>query len=129
MAKADYDRGLEIRKEVLGEEYVERALKNVTDLDREFQQLMTDVCWGQTWGRPGLTLKQRSLINLCLLAALNRPQEFATHFRGALNNGCTLDELRETFIQIAIYAGFPAGNEAFRIGKQVLAELQASQKT
>lgn len=124
MTSDAYETGLRIRREVLGTEYVDRALANATDFDRPFQELMTAVCWGQTWGREGLSRKQRSLNNLCLLAALNRPTEFATHFRAAIGNGCSIEELRETLIQISTYAGVPAGVEAFRIAKQVLAELE-----
>jgi len=105
---------------VLGEDYVTRAFANADSFNLEFQQLVTEYCWGEIWGRSVLTDKQRSLNNLCLLAALNRPEEFKTHFRGALRNGCTLDELRDTLIQITIYAGIPAGVEAFRLGRQVL---------
>ncbi|MFO0996733.1 MAG: carboxymuconolactone decarboxylase family protein [Alphaproteobacteria bacterium] len=122
MANELYEKGLKIRKEVLGEAYVERALKNVDDFNREFQELVTGYCWGGIWGRPGLSRKQRSLNNLCMLAALNRPHEFEIHFKGALNNGCTLEEIRETLMQIAIYCGIPAGVEAFRIGRKVLQE-------
>jgi 4-carboxymuconolactone decarboxylase len=115
-----FEVGLEARKRVLGGEYVERAFANADSFNLEFQKLVTEYCWGAVWGRPALTDRQRSLNNLCLLAALNRPEEFKTHFRGALRNGCTLDELRDTLIQITIYAGIPAGVEAFRLGRQVL---------
>ena len=117
-----FDRGLKIRREVLGDAYVDNALNSATDFTRDFQELVTEYCWGASWGRDGLSRKQRSLNNLCLLAALNRPGEFETHFRAALGNGCTLDELRETLIQVAVYAGIPAGVEAFRIASKVLAE-------
>jgi len=117
-----YDRGLKIRREVLGDAYVDSALNNATDFTRDFQELVTEYCWGASWGRDGLSRRQRSLNNLCLLAALNRQTEFETHFRAALGNGCTLDELRETLIQVAVYAGIPAGVEAFRIASKVLAE-------
>jgi len=115
-----FEVGLEARKRVLGDEYVERAFANADSFNLEFQKLVTEYCWGEVWGRTTLTDRQRSLNNLCLLAALNRPEEFKTHFRGALRNGCTLDELRDTLIQITIYAGIPAGVEAFRLGRQVL---------
>jgi 4-carboxymuconolactone decarboxylase len=115
-----FEVGLEARKRVLGDEYVERAFTNADSFNLEFQKLVTEYCWGEVWGRTTLTDRQRSLNNLCLLAALNRPEEFKTHFRGALRNGCTLDELRDTLIQITIYAGIPAGVEAFRLGRQVL---------
>ena len=114
--------GMEIRRQVLGDAYVDRALEGVDEFNRDFQELVTEYCWGGIWGRPGLSHRQRSLNNLCLLAALNRPHEFETHFRGALRNGCTLDELRETLLQIAVYAGIPAGVDAFRIARRVLAE-------
>ena len=118
-----YNMGLEIRRKVLGDDYVDNALKNVDDFNQDFQRLVTEYCWGASWGREGLSHRQRSLNVLCLLAALNRPHEFEIHFRGALHNGCSIDELRETLIQIAIYAGIPAGVEAFRIGRKVLAEV------
>lgn len=122
MGNDTHELGMKIRRQVLGDEYVDRAMRSADDFSAEFQRIVTDYCWGQTWGRPGLSFRQRSLNNLCLLAALNRGQEFETHFRGALRNGCTLDELRETLIQIATYAGIPAGVEAFRIARKVLAE-------
>ena len=112
--------GLEARRRVLGEEYVERAFPGADSFNRELQELLTEYCWGAVWGRSALDDRQRSLNNLCLLAALNRPEEFKTHFRGALRNGCTLDELRDTLIQVTVYAGVPAGVEAFRLARQVL---------
>jgi 4-carboxymuconolactone decarboxylase len=114
--------GMEMRRKVLGDAYVDRALEGTDEFNREFQEMVTEYCWGGIWGRPGLTHRQRSLNNLCLLAALNRPLEFETHFRGALRNGCTLDELRETLLQIAVYVGIPAGVDAFRIARRILAE-------
>jgi 4-carboxymuconolactone decarboxylase len=115
-----YDVGLEARRRVLGEEYVTRAMSTADSFNHELQQLVTEYCWGGVWGRSALTDRQRSLNNLCLLAALNRPEEFMTHFRGALRNGCTLDELRDTLLQITVYAGVPAGVEAFRLARRVL---------
>jgi 4-carboxymuconolactone decarboxylase len=122
MTSEDYERGLSIRREVLGDEYVDAAMQNVDDFNREFQQLITEYCWGRVWGRSGLTRKQRSLNNLCMLAALNRGHEFEIHLRGALRNGCSLDEIRETLMQVTIYCGVPAGVEAFRIARRVLSE-------
>jgi 4-carboxymuconolactone decarboxylase len=122
LTDARYEQGLEARKRVLGDEYVERALENATDFDRDFQRFVTEYCWGSVWTGEALSDRQRSLNNLCLLAALNRAEEFELHFRGALRNGCTRDELRETLVQIAVYAGIPAGVEAFRIARRVLAE-------
>ena len=122
MASELYEKGMKVRREVLGDDYVERALANVDDFTREFQQMVTEHAWGAIWTRPGLAKKQRSLINLAMLAALNRPEEFELHFRGALKNGCTLEELKETLLQIAVYCGMPAGVAAFRIARKVLEE-------
>ena len=122
MASELFERGLEIRKQVLGETYVQNALANVDDFNRDFQTMLTENCWGGIWGRSGLSKKQRSLNNLCMLAALNRSQEFESHFRGALRNGCSVEELRETLLQISVYCGMPAGVEAFRVARRVLAE-------
>ena len=121
-----YERGLEARRRVVGAEYVEQQLAAAGELDRDFQRMVTEYCWGEVWTGTALSDKQRSLQNLCLLAALNRPTEFETHCRGALRNGVTIDELRETLTQIAVYAGIPAGMEAFRIARRVLAEHDAA---
>ena len=124
MPSDKFERGLKVRREVLGDEYVDRALANADDFSRDFQEMVTETAWG-TWARDGLERKQRSLNVLCILAALNRPQEFELHLRGALRNGCSMDELRETFMQIAAYVGAPAGVEAFRIARRVFAEEDA----
>src|ERR1700737_1437095 len=102
MASELYDKGMKIRRAVLGDDYVDRALASVDDFNREFQQMVTEHAWGAIWARPGLAKKQRSLINLAMLAALNRPEEFELHFRGALKNGCTREELKETLLQIGV---------------------------
>jgi 4-carboxymuconolactone decarboxylase len=120
--QARYDSGLEVRRRVIGSEYVDRALAATTDFDAEWQRVLTEFCWGTVWTGEALSDRQRSLNNLCLLAALNKRDEFKLHFRGALNNGCSMEELRETLIQIAVYAGVPAGVEAFRLAREVLAE-------
>jgi 4-carboxymuconolactone decarboxylase len=117
-----YEEGLKVRREVLGEDYVDTALAGADDFNRDFQRLVTEYCWGEVWTGTALDRKQRSLNNLCLLAALGRNDEFVLHVRGALRNGCTIDELRETLVQIAVYAGIPAGVEAFRLTRGVLAE-------
>ena len=122
MDKALYDKGLGIRKQVLGDDYVNRNTNTATDFNRHFQEMVTEYAWGGVWGDEVLEKKTRSLINLAMLAALGRGVEFELHFRGALNNGCTLDELRSTLEQIAIYCGMPAGVEAFRIARKVLDE-------
>jgi len=117
-----YDKGMAIRRKVLGDEYVDRASANIDDFNRDFQRMVTEFCWGGVWGREGLSHKQRSLNNLCMLAALNRPHELEVHVRGALRNGCTLVEIRETLLQVAIYAGVPAAVDAFRIARRVIEE-------
>jgi 4-carboxymuconolactone decarboxylase len=122
MDKPLYEKGLRVRREVLGAEFVDRALSSATEFNRHFQELVTEYCWGGVWGSEVLPRKTRSMLNLCMLAALNRPQEFELHFRGALRNGCTLEELRDVLEQIAIYCGIPAGVEAFRIARRVLDE-------
>jgi len=128
MDKALYETGLAIRKQVLGAEYVDRAIENATDFNRHFQEVVTEYCWGGVWGSETLSHKQRSMLNLGMLAALNRPQEFELHFRGAIKNGCTLEELRDVLEQITIYCGVPAGVEAFRIARRVLDDLGLDQK-
>jgi 4-carboxymuconolactone decarboxylase len=120
--RAPFEEGLEARRRVLGAEHVDRSLGRASDFDREFQRMVTSYCWGTVWTGTALSDRQRSLNNLCLLAALNRMPEFELHFRAALRNGCTEDELRETLVQIAVYAGIPAGVEAFRIARKVLDE-------
>ena len=117
-----YDHGLEARKRVLGEDYVDRAISGADRFNRDFQELVTEYCWGSVWGRSVLDDKQRSLNNLCILSALNRGPEFKIHVRGAIKNGCTLDEIRDTLLQVAIYCGIPAGVEAFRSAREVLDE-------
>ncbi len=124
MSKQRYESGLKVRKAVVGEEYVNTALDNADSFNQRFQEYVTEYCWGTVWsdteGTGALTHRQRSLNNLCMLAALTRPHEFKLHFRGALRNGCTLDELKETLLQITVYCGIPAGVEAFRLAREVL---------
>ena len=122
MASEQFEKGLQIRKEVLGEEYVDAALEKADDFNRDFQKLVTEYCWGGSWGRGVLSKQQRSILNLGMLAALNRPHEFKLHLLGALNNGVSLYEIREIMIQISIYCGVPAAIEAFRIAREVFKE-------
>ncbi len=117
-----YEAGLQTRREVLGSEYVDRALANADDFTRPFQEFVTTQAWDAVWNRPGLDRKTRSIINLAVLTALGRSHELALHTRGALNNGVTPDEIREVFIQLAGYAGFPAAVEAFRTAQPIVAE-------
>lgn len=114
-----YERGLSTRKEVLGEAHVEKSLKNASEYSRPMQELVTEYCWGAVWGRGVLPKKSRSLLNLGILTALNRPHEFQVHVRGALTNGCSTDEIREVLLQTAIYVGVPAALEAFRLTEEV----------
>ena len=123
MSSETFETGRKIRTEVLGEERVSKVLDQPDDFNRDFQHFVTEYCCGSGWGRSALDRKQRSLLNLGMLAALNRGPEFELHFRGALKNGLTLDELQDALIQIAIYCGIPAGVEAFKIANKVRKEL------
>jgi len=122
MAREQFEKGLKCRKEVLGEGYVDAALNKADDFNRDFQDLVTEYCWGGTWGRGVLTKQQRSLLNLGMLAGSNRPYAFKLYFRGAITNGVSLEKLREILIQIAVYCGTPAGIEAFRLDREVYAD-------
>jgi 4-carboxymuconolactone decarboxylase len=126
MDKKTFDTGLDIRTAVLGKEYVEKSLKAADDFNRPFQELVTEYCWGAIWGREGLPRKTRSLLNLAMIGALNRPHELKMHVAGALRNGVTKEEIREVFMQLAIYAGVPAGVDAFRVAREVFAEADKS---
>jgi 4-carboxymuconolactone decarboxylase len=121
MDKKTYDRGLEIRTAVLGKEYVENALRNADEFNTPMQELVTEYCWGAVWGREELPHKTRSMLNLAMIGVLNRPHELKAHIAGALRNGVTKNEIREIFMQLAIYAGVPAGVDAFRIAREVFA--------
>jgi len=121
--KDTFDKGLAIRRAVLGSEYVDKSLAAADDFTRPLQEIVTQYCWGEVWGRPNLERKTRSLLNLAMLSALNRPHEVKLHVRGALNNGVTKDEIREVFLQVAIYCGVPAAMDSFRIAKEVFKEM------
>jgi 4-carboxymuconolactone decarboxylase len=118
-----YDRGLAIRRAVIGDAYVDKALSEADDFSGPLQDLVTEYCWGAVWGREELPLKTRSMLNLAMIPILNRPNELRTHIRGALTNGVTRAEIREVFLQVAIYAGVPAAVDCFRIAREVFAEL------
>jgi 4-carboxymuconolactone decarboxylase len=118
----DFDEGLAVRRAVLGDGYVDRALARQDDFTAPFQDFITRYAWGEVWGRPGLDRRTRSCITVALLAALGHEAELAIHLRGALRNGVTVDELREVLLQTAIYAGVPAANRAFRVAQDILAE-------
>ncbi len=124
MSESLFDKGLQIRREVVGAEYVDKAMQRAEadDFSRDFQRLVTEYCWGAGWGRESLSRRDRSLLNLVMLGALNRAQEFKLHLKGALRNGCSKDEIQDALIQLAIYAGIPAGVEAFRLAAEVFAK-------
>ena len=117
-----YDEGLAVRREVLGTEYVDRAIADADELTQPLQELITEYCWGAVWTRPGLPRKTRSLINLAMLTALNRPHEIRLHLRGALRNGCTKEEIMEVLLQSAIYCGVPAAIDSVRVAREVFKE-------
>lgn len=123
MDKDRFEAGLAKRKAVLGADYVEKTLHAADDFSRPFQEMMTEFCWGFGWGDETLDPKTRSMLNLTMIAALNRMHEWELHFRGAITNGVTREELRAVLHQISIYCGIPAGVECFRIAKRVLAEI------
>jgi 4-carboxymuconolactone decarboxylase len=127
MTNETYERGLAIRKSILGEAYVDNAIANADDFTRPMQDLVTEYCWGAVWGREGLERKLRSVVNLAMISALNRPHELKLHIKGALNNGVSKTEIREILLQVGVYCGFPAGIDAFRTAREVFAELDAAE--
>ena len=118
-----YKKGMEVRRAVMGDEYVDRSLAAATDFNKPMDALTTEWCWGEVWNRPGLDRKTRSIINLSMLTALNRQTELKAHVRGAVNNGLSANEIQEVFLQTAIYCGVPAAIDSFRIASEVLKEL------
>ena len=125
MNKELFDKGLQVRREVLGADYVDAALKNADAFNMPLQELVTEYCWGEVWTRPGLDRRTRSLLNLAMLTTLNRPHELRLHVRGAINNGVTRDEIAEVPLQAAIYCGVPAAVDAFRVARDALKEMDA----
>ena len=125
MASEMYERGLPIRRQVLGSDYVDRSIAEADDFNRPLQEMITEHAWGTIWTRPGLSRKTRSMLNVGMLTALNRPHELRLHVRGALNNGVTEDELREIVLQIAVYCGAPAALDGARVIREILAEEAA----
>ena len=123
MSKDVFDRGLAIRKDVLGKEFVENSLATADEFNMPMQELTTEYCWGAVWGRDGLPRKTRSMLNLAMISALNRPHELKMHVKGALRNGVSKDEIREVFLQVAIYCGIPAGVDSFRIAREAFTEI------
>ncbi|GAB3217248.1 carboxymuconolactone decarboxylase family protein [Mycolicibacterium hippocampi] len=123
MDQHTYDRGNEVRTAVLGEAYVRNAAANADEFSKPLQDLLTEYCWGAVWARDGLPLKTRSMLNIAMISVLNRPSELRTHIRGALTNGVTREEIREVLLQVTVYAGVPAGVDAFRTAREVFADL------
>lgn len=120
-----YDRGMAIRRKVLGDAYVDKALARSNAFNDPLQELVTTYCWGWNWGREGLSLRDRSLINIAMIAILNRHNELKIHIRGALNNGLTREEIREVLLQVGIYGGIPAAVDSFRLANEAFAEIDA----
>jgi 4-carboxymuconolactone decarboxylase len=118
-----FEKGLQVRREVLGAKYVDASISQADDFSRPLQELVTEYCWGAVWARPGLNRKTRSLLNLAMLTALNRPHEVKLHLKGALKNGCSKEEIMEVLLQTAIYCGVPAAVDSFRLAKEVFKEL------
>ena len=123
MNKDAFDKGLATRRAVLGADYVDNSIKNADDFNLPMQELVTEYCWNEVWNRPGLDRKARSMLNLAMLTALNRPHELKLHVRGAINNGLTKDEIKEIFLQTAIYCGVPAAIDSFRNAKEIFKEM------
>jgi 4-carboxymuconolactone decarboxylase len=124
--KERLEAGLKVRREVLGNDYVDRSMQQADDFMRPFQELVSEYCWGEIWTRPGLPRRTRSLLNIAMLTALNRPHEIKLHLKGALNNGCSRDEIREVLLQAAIYCGVPAALDGFRIAREVFKEADGA---
>ncbi len=123
MNRDAFEKGLKTRREVLGAEYVDQAIRNADDFNLPLQELVTEYCWNEIWNRPGLDRKTRSIVNLAMLTALNRPHELKLHVKGAMNNGLSKDEIAEIFLQSAIYCGVPAAIDSFRTAKDVFKEM------
>lgn len=128
LSKDAFDRGLALRREVLGADYVDKAMAAADDFSLPMQQLSTEYCWGTIWSRPGLSRRDRSLLNIGMLCALNRPHELKLHVKAALRNGLTREEIREALLQAAIYCGIPAGIDSMRIAREALAEFDAGER-
>jgi 4-carboxymuconolactone decarboxylase len=118
-----FDKGMKLRKQVLGADYVDRSMASADEFSRPMQELSTEYCWGYVWARPGLTLRDRSLLNIGMISALNRPHELKLHVKAALTNGLTREEIREALLQVAVYCGVPAGIDSVRIAREAFAEV------
>jgi 4-carboxymuconolactone decarboxylase len=128
MSNEKFERGLALRKQVLGADYVEKSMAAADSFSMPMQELSTEYCWGHVWTRPGLALRDRSLINIAMISALNRPHELKLHVKAALNNGLSREEIREVILQVAVYCGVPAGIDSTRIAREAFAEVDAARK-
>ena len=128
MSNEKFERGLALRKQVLGAEYVEKSMAAADSFSMPMQELSTEYCWGHVWTRPGLALRDRSLINIAMISALNRPHELKLHVKAALNNGLSREEIREVILQVAVYCGVPAGIDSTRIAREAFAEVDAAKQ-
>jgi 4-carboxymuconolactone decarboxylase len=128
MSNEKFERGLKLRKQVLGAEYVEKSMASADAFSMPMQELSTEYCWGHVWTRPGLALRDRSLINIAMISALNRPHELKLHVKAALNNGLSREEIREVILQVAVYCGVPAGIDSTRIAREAFAELDSAKQ-
>ena len=128
MNKELFEKGLAIRKSVIGAEFVDKALATADDFNMPLQELVTEYCWGAVWGREGLEKKTRSLLNIAMLSTLNRPHELKVHVKGAIRNGATKAEIREVLLQVGIYGGIPAAVDSFRLANEAFAEIDAEQE-
>jgi 4-carboxymuconolactone decarboxylase len=125
MSKTElFEKGLKVRKEVLGEDYVNKSIAGADEFTRTMAEWSTEFCWGALWTRPGLDRRTRSIVNLAMLGALNRPHELKLHVKGALKNGLTKDEIKEILLQVAVYCGVPAGIDAFRNAREAFKEVE-----
>ena len=122
MKQDRYEKGMAVRRQVLGDAYVDKAMASVDDFNRDFQRIVTQYCWGEAWGDDTLPPRERSILNLGMIAALGKMEEFQTHVRGALGNGLTPDEVRAVLTQIAVYCGIPVGVDCFRVAKPIVNE-------
>ena len=126
MGQDTFDKGMKLRKQVLGADYVEKSIAAADDFSRPMQELSTEYCWGYVWNRPGLELRERSIINIAMISALNRPHELKLHVKAALGNGLTREQIREIILQVAVYCGVPAGIDSTRIAREAFAEVDAA---
>jgi 4-carboxymuconolactone decarboxylase len=128
VANEKFEKGLALRKQVLGADYVDKSMASADSFSMPMQELSTEYCWGHVWTRPGLALRDRSLINIAMISALNRPHELKLHVKAALNNGLSREEIREVILQVAVYCGVPAGIDSTRIAREAFAEVDAAKK-